>query len=415
MRIDLPISDSHPYFTTKGQIWEAVLSVITKTSGGSHARNAAAQTLRMTVSAGITGGNGGRTRLSSAGTAGTGHIHTRVWKRPGRNGTMNGDRKEYSIWHIRFPMINGWRYIRVKKFVKSISDRAVRQSTVVWTDYIKGHYRMNIGSLRTAIRGTPYYYLFKGENGYIRNYQSYAYRESYPLHTVKLMDLYSLHPWIEVLIKNGMDNIVMDHLIGEGCAGAIYWGAKTLKSAVKRFTKQDLKNVMEFNRQIHDKARRINETELSVLALAREHQYQQITVGMARHVAREGYGQFERMVATAERIGLHGMKVLEYCQKQDRGLGHAIGDWLDYIWDAEKVGLDLRDKVNSLPKDLKKWHANDVTGQWYIKLQLMRKTLWQKTMAIFEAKEKAVTEAADRWMVPRVPVYKINGIQGVLW
>ena len=58
---------------------------------------------------------------------------------------------------------------------------------------------------------------------------------------------------------------------------------------------------------------------------------------------------------------------------------------------------------------------NDVTGQWYIKLQLMRKSLWQKTMAIFEAKEKAVTDAADRWMVPHVPEYKINGIQGVLW
>ena len=58
---------------------------------------------------------------------------------------------------------------------------------------------------------------------------------------------------------------------------------------------------------------------------------------------------------------------------------------------------------------------NDVTGQWYIKLQLMRKSLWQKTMAIFEAKEKAITDAADRWMAPHVPEYKINGIQGVLW
>ena len=58
---------------------------------------------------------------------------------------------------------------------------------------------------------------------------------------------------------------------------------------------------------------------------------------------------------------------------------------------------------------------NDVTGRWYIKLQLMRKSLWQKTMAIFEAKEKAVTDATDRWMVPHVPEYKINGIQGVLW
>ena len=262
--------------------------------------------------------------------------------------------------HYEYDKKTGWKCIeagRKKFFVKNIIDRAVRQSNVMWTDYIKGHYRMNIGSLKAAIRETPYYYLFKGENGYIRNFQSYEYRESYPLHTVRLMDLYSLHPWIEVLIKSGMDNIVMDHLRGEGCGGAICWGAKTLKSAVKRFTKQDLKNVMEYNRRIRDKASRINEEELSVLALAREHRYQQIAVGMARNIAREGYGRFESLVITAERIGLHGMKVLGYCQKEG-GIGHAIGDWLDYIRDAEKVGLDLRDKSNSLPKDLKHRHAN---------------------------------------------------------
>ena len=254
------------------------------------------------------------------------------------------------------PETNGWRYVYVKKFIKSISDRAVRQS-IMWTDYIKGNYRMDIGSLQAAIRGTPYDYLFKGENGYIRNYRSYEYREGYPLHTVRLMDLYSLHPWIEVLIKNGMDNIVMDHLRGEGCVSAICWRAKTLKSAVKRFTKQDLKDVAEYNKQIRNKASRINETAISVLALAREHGYRQMPVGLAAHIAQEGYGQFERMVATAERIGLHGMKALAYCQKEG-GDGHAIGDWLDYIRDAEKVGIDLRDKANSLPKDLKRRHAN---------------------------------------------------------
>lgn len=89
MRIEFGCSVSHPYFTTKGQTWEAVLSVITKMRGESHARNAAAPTLRMTASAGITGGNGGRTHLSSAGAAGTGRIRTRVWKRPGQNGTAN--------------------------------------------------------------------------------------------------------------------------------------------------------------------------------------------------------------------------------------------------------------------------------------------------------------------------------------
>ena len=58
---------------------------------------------------------------------------------------------------------------------------------------------------------------------------------------------------------------------------------------------------------------------------------------------------------------------------------------------------------------------NEFTGQWYVRMQLMRKTLWQKTMAICEAREKAKLDKAAEIKVPYVPEFKINGIQGVLW
>ena len=248
------------------------------------------------------------------------------------------------------------RYIR--KFVNSIRDSAFRQSNFAYYDKVEGHYRMNIGTLLDAINGTPYQYLFAGgERNYLNHYNQYEFRDSYPLYVVSYMDLYSLHPWIELLIKHGMDNLVIDHIRGKGCKGGINWAAKSIKSAVKRFTKQDLKDVMEHNSQQSSMGSHINETVLSVLAFVRENIDPKMTLKQAVQVAREGYGTLETMYAKAEKLGLSGRKVMEYSLKEG-GLGHAMGDWLDYIRDAKKIGLDLRDKSNSLPKDLKRRHAN---------------------------------------------------------
>lgn len=58
---------------------------------------------------------------------------------------------------------------------------------------------------------------------------------------------------------------------------------------------------------------------------------------------------------------------------------------------------------------------NQVTGRWYIHMQLMRKKLWQRNMAICEAAEKSKIKEAEQLILPYMPEYKINGIQGVLW
>ena len=251
-----------------------------------------------------------------------------------------------------------WRSRTIRKFVKSIRDSAFRQTSIMYYDKVEGHYRMDVGSLLKATDDTPYQYLFQESDNYISCYDKYEHRVSYPLYVVNYMDLYSLHPWIELLIKNGMENLVMEHIRGNGCKGAICWSAKSIKSAVKRFQKQDLKDIAEYNRQAYLSGRRlVTETDLAVLAQARERMDSQLKVEQAVKLAREGYGTFDRMCTEAERLGLPSKKVLEYCYKEG-GIGHAIGDWLDYIQDAEKIGLNLGDRTNSMPKDLKKRHAN---------------------------------------------------------
>ncbi len=245
-----------------------------------------------------------------------------------------------------------------KRFVKSIADRALRQSNFAWTDYIGGHYSMAVGSLLDAIQDTPYQYLFRGGEVYLNHYTDYVYRTDYPLLTVGFMNLYSLHPWIELLIKNGMENIVVDHIRGNGCKGAICWGARTIKSAVKRFTKQDLKDVMEYNKNLPRGRGRINETDLQVLAEYREKAFPKLTLTSAVIIAREGLGTFERMLINADILHVSAEKVLAYCIKQNSGKGHAMGDWLDYLGDARRIGLDLTQERNIFPKDLVRMHAN---------------------------------------------------------
>ena len=250
------------------------------------------------------------------------------------------------------------RWYTGKEYVNSIRDSAFRQSNFAYYDKVEGHYRMNVGSLLSATDGTQYQYLFQGgDRNYLNHYDKYEFRDSYPLYVVNYMDLYSRHPWIELLIKNGMDNLIIDHIRGEGCRGGINWAAKNIKNAVKRFTKQDMKDVMEYNSQQMSIRCHVDETTLSVLALVRKNLNPQMTLKQAMQVAKEGYGQLEKMFIEAAKLGLSGKKVMEYSMKEG-GLGHAIGDWLDYIQDAKRIGLNLQDERNSLPKDLKKRHAN---------------------------------------------------------
>lgn len=62
-----------------------------------------------------------------------------------------------------------------------------------------------------------------------------------------------------------------------------------------------------------------------------------------------------------------------------------------------------------------KVQTNQLTGQDYIRMQLMRKSVWRRSMSILDDEEMKRLETTDRYLLPQVPDYKISGIQGVLW
>ena len=300
------------------------------------------------------------------------------------------------------------RMIRRKRFVKRIADRAQCSSNTMWTDYVGGHYRMDVHSLLEAVTGTPYQYLLYNGGSYVNHYDRYAFRDSYPLYIVNYMDLYSLHPWVELLIKNGMDNMVMDHIRKRGCANAICWGAKTIKSAVRRFTKQDLKDILDYNSRETCSRDHVSETDLAFLAEAREKMFPRMDLISAVRLSREGFGILNRLYDWSKRLGLKPEKVLAYCLQGKAGrYSHAMGDWLDYISDAACIGLNLEDKANVMPQDIKKAHAKVLKrikyrekrelDEQFKRSMLLRKRLfcWKGTDYFIRPAESAEELAAE--------------------
>ena len=57
---------------------------------------------------------------------------------------------------------------------------------------------------------------------------------------------------------------------------------------------------------------------------------------------------------------------------------------------------------------------NEFTGKFYISLQLMRKNIWLKAMSLFSEQEMRELEAAEEYILPQNPEYRIRGVQGVL-
>lgn len=259
-------------------------------------------------------------------------------------------------------------------FIKRINDVAAYTYNYVRGDPLRGEYYLDILSFIDAIKQTPYQYLIPADED-IQDLFDISrpglFRIGYPINLVKLLNMYSMHPWIELMNKNGMKNIIEDRLQGEGCFGGINWAAKTAKSAFKKFSKQDFKDVLAYN--LKNKIP-VREYELSVLALAREHLFPGLRLeGAIKLTNRVGYGLISKLWDLETKLHLTLEQVFRYCEKQkgdekhgNNGKDSILADWLDYMIDAPKIELDLTDKSNVFPKDLHRMHANIIKQIKYV-------------------------------------------------
>ena len=94
------------------------------------------------------------------------------------------------------------------------------------------------------------------------------------------------------------------------------------------------------------------------MADARNNYFPKMTLFEAVKIAKEGMGTLDRLYQKAKQLKISAEKALAYCLKQSNGRTNIIGDWLDYLGEAKKIGLDLTRETNYFPKDLYTMKSN---------------------------------------------------------
>lgn len=152
---------------------------------------------------------------------------------------------------------------------------------------------------------------------------------------------------IELLYKAGFHQIVIDKINEYGPSGAVYWRGKTLQK-ILRLNMGDIRRVREHNptldslrvyQTMTDKERRTLPWE-SVVATGQAGSYMLNKLAKYAHYA-------------------SAVKVVDYVEKERQKHKQQyvrIGDWIDYIEAAEKIGLNMNKKDVIFPRDLKEAH-----------------------------------------------------------
>ena len=260
-----------------------------------------------------------------------------------------------------------WTKHRQTLFIKTVKDRAANSYSFMNPDPLHGWYFMDMDSFEKAIQGTPFQYcayrLIPLGESYLMIGTSGIF---YPEHLVEYLDLFSTRPWVEILVKNGMANIVAEKIQGECYTGTINWGGKTIAQAVKRFTRQDLKDIRELNQEYN--ASYVSSDDLALLLELRKHIFPDISLKTSLKICNEGTAHIPAGYLSKIRdLDSNRLTTFErfrqFFKKQKRidkkiRLQDLLSDWLDYLKDLEKLQMDITDPTNLFPKDFYRMHTN---------------------------------------------------------
>ena len=259
-----------------------------------------------------------------------------------------------------------WTKHHQTMFIKTVKDRAANSYSFMNPDPLHGWYFMDMDSFVKAIQGTPYQYcaynlIDLGESYFMMGVSG----TFYPERLVQYLDLFSTRPWVEILVKNGLANIVAEKIQGECYAGTINWAGKTIAQAVKRFTRQDLKDIRELNQDYYAK---VSSDDLALLLELREHIFSDISLKASLKICNRGTEHTPcSYLSKIRELGSNRLTTLERFRRffakqkkinQKLELQDLLYDWLDYLKDLEKLQMDITDPTNLFPKDFYRMHAN---------------------------------------------------------
>ena len=225
----------------------------------------------------------------------------------------------------------------------------------------------NINALANLNEYVDLYSISKAVEG---NRFQYSIYEEYILgrdmkKAVIFFETYNKYPLIESLTKMGFKNIVEMKINKISFKGTINWRAKT----VFKLLKLDRGEVKE----IQKKKIIIDRTLLKILQENKKNNYK-LSIDEANKLSTMPSYYIER---AKEYSSLK--KVLSYITKQfviNPGCSCSsvyysetavLSDWLDYLNDCKKLGIDLNKKDNMFPKNLYIQHQNFIKQIEYIK------------------------------------------------
>lgn len=150
---------------------------------------------------------------------------------------------------------------------------------------------------------------------------------------------------IEMLRKSGLDALVND-LVRNGKKNALLlnWDAEKPRD----FLRLPMKTVQELFQAYYPADallayRRTKESAARCTELS--------NIGLPRP-------RLQKLITRMKNYGLSIERLLRYLEKQKgkAGMQTTVGMWLDYLDQAEKLGMDLSQEIQRLPKDLRKKH-----------------------------------------------------------
>ncbi|MEG0259575.1 MAG: PcfJ domain-containing protein [Lysinibacillus sp.] len=212
------------------------------------------------------------------------------------------------------------------------------------TAFFNFPYSISIVSFKKAVKRTAFQYN-----------QLHMHHPSW---LVDYMALFAKYPYIEVLSKIGLKQIVQDRLERKPTNNAINWRGKSL-DRILRLQKRDWKCIKNFPQpmntqrlQLYQMLRKLNEN-------ISPYDLDQIVSAIGD--SNEGK-EFMFIVNVAGPQSM--LKAFTYIKKQCKesvsSIRYTIVTWYDYLKECQNMNLDITDPVNLYPRDLHAAHQRQI-------------------------------------------------------
>lgn len=265
---------------------------------------------------------------------------------------------------IRFSY-SGKRWMAMNPNMTNIAERT--------TSYNYHEIRIDAESFRQTVKGTPFQYACVDELELLASNKTERYkRVDETSELLKYLKMFSLHPWIETLVKSNLRPLVEASIFNRVMKemNPINWASKSIKNALGvKLNKLDFKTISSINVKDYE-----DEELAMIFSLFKAFRHCKVNIQLEDmfDFSRQYKSFFEsRICRDADQFGLlqklikdgtikfHGLLRIAEMESQS--------DYLDYLADAIKLKLNLHDTAILFPKHLKMAQANLVKQISYLK------------------------------------------------